>query len=540
MPDKLPQKIIEIIETAQKLTKNVYSTFDGKNAYSFNDQLRMAASLSEDRSVRVAVNELLHDLGQYFKGVGISQSKSDTQVFIEKDDLEARLTLLPPRSGGRFCSVHDLMRDVKALGIIHGVNMAAINAAWEKLTTKEEMILQLPIARGVPPKPTEEPQVEYVSKVLDKNLVFSEQGWVLQDFYTMMEHVEAGGVIAKVLPPTPGQPGVSVMAKEIPAPAPARSLPVKLGTNVKLAASGRELVATSAGFLVLEGDSLDVVPFYVVNGHLTSGANEISFNGNILVRGYVSGPLTLKGEDIYIEGNAEAASLFATGDVFIRGGIVGKKSGLVECDGKLFAHSISDAVIEALDDVVVRNSIVYSDVTSNSRLVVEAGVGVVVGGTVAALKGIVARSIGSDFGTFTKTSVGKDFLTPKRLQKVEEKIRVYEEKLAKIQDLKKKISDAGINLLNLPPEKQDILLSLLKHETQTRELMESLKRTRGKFQRAVEDILSASIKVLDKMHPPVQVQICESIKEIRERLNSVVLTLDAAKQIITRFGEIAR
>ncbi|MDQ7778291.1 MAG: FapA family protein [Planctomycetota bacterium] len=536
MSERLPPKLDEIVQKAKKLTDNIYSTFDGKNAYTFSDQVRQAASLTEDRGVKISVNELLHELSQYFSGVGPTPTSNDALVIIDKDDFEARLTLVPPRSGGRTFTLQNLTQDLKASGVIHGLNIAAVNAAWEKLTKKEEMILGLAVARGVPPTGGEGPSIEYLSKIFDKNLIFGENGWSLPDFYSILQHVDAGHTIARILTPAAGQPGISIAGRPVPPPTP-RSVPIKLGGNLKYSATGKDLVSGAAGIPVLEETTVDVVPFYLVSGDLTASAGEVSFNGNILVRGNIIGPLTVRAEDIYVEGNVEAASLFATGDIFVRGAIVGKNSGVVECDGRLYAHSISDATVEALDDIVVRNSIVYSDVTSNSKLIVEAGVGVVVGGSVAALKEIVARSIGSDFGTFTKTSVGKDFLTPRRIQKMEDRIKMYEQKLAKIGEMKKKMSEAGINLLNLPPEKQDMFLSVLKHETKTRELMDSLKRTRGKFQRAVEQILSASIKVLEKMHPPVQVQICEAIQEIRERLNTVVLTLGDTGRIVTKSGD---
>jgi uncharacterized protein (DUF342 family) len=157
--------------------------------------------------------------------------------------------------------------------------------------------------------------------------------------------------------------------------------------------------------------------------------------------------------------------------------------------------------------------------------------GAIFGGTVAALKEICAQQIGSDFAAYTTTIVGKDFLTPRRLARVEQKIREYEEILAKIALVKKRLSEHEVNLANLPPQQQDIYIALLQREAQALQELNSLRRAKEKFDRAIEDFLSASIEVVESLHPPVKVQICSAVEEITQQMQRVTLVLDRGNRV---------
>ena len=203
----------------------------------------------------------------------------------------------------------------------------------------------------------------------------------------------------------------------------------------------------------------------------------------------------------------------------------------------MYARAISDANVQSLGDVVVRNSITYSDVTSNGEVKVVAEQGALVGGNISALRAITARNVGSDFGTYTTTSVGVDFLTPRRLSRIDQRIREYEENLSKIDLLKQKLSAAKVDISKLPPEKQDLYISVLQKEIKTREELNSLRRSKEKFDRAIKDFLKASIRVLENLHPPVKVQIGDAIEEIRERMHKVTLVLDPENKIFAKTEE---
>ncbi|MHC4607223.1 MAG: DUF342 domain-containing protein [Planctomycetota bacterium] len=513
---------------AAELVDTVECSFDGSTAYSVEEYLRSALSLEEDREKRVEISLLLSDFKQFYQGLAASRQDASAQVVLRIAPDRANLTLSPPRSGGRHVDFDEVMRRVHLEGITEGLSQAAVQAAVEKVVKKEETIWLLQIASSTPSEPGEDATIEFKTPLFDKSIFFTGDP-VEADLATFVENVEAGETVAEVRPATPGKPGVDVRGEESP-PIPGKDLQLRLGAGLQRSGDGRSVVALVNGTVVLGDDSVDIVPFYVVKGDLEAG-QDVRQNGHVMVTGSVTGPVSVRAEDIFIGGSAEAASLSGTGDIYVGGGIVGKKTGRVEADGRVFARSISDATVQAFGDVTVRTSITYSEVASNGVVRVVAERGALVGGTVSALKGIETKNVGSDFGTYTTTAAGVDFLTPKRIERIEKRIREYEDNLSKIDLLKRKLAEAKVDVSKLPPEKQDLYISVLQKEIRTREELNSLRRSREKFDRAITDFLEASIRILENLHPPVKVQIGQTIQEIRERMEKVTLVLDGEKQI---------
>ncbi len=358
--------------------------------------------------------------------------------------------------------------------------------------------------------------IEYLTRPFPKDRFLDPRAAPPQDLLQLVETVQPARIVARIRPP-----------------APAGALPggLKLGDGARVV--GREVLAVVQGALTVGEGKLDVIPFYVVAGD-AAPSQDIAFFGNVLVAGDVREGATLQAEDVYVAGNAQAATITAKGDVWVGGEIAGMGQGTVEAHGRVFARSISNATVQGLGDILVRDAITYSEVTSNSRVIVAAERGAMVGGTVSALRGIVARNIGSDFGALTQMTVGRDFLTVQRLMGLEQRIKAHEEGLARIAELKRQIGVETASFMKIPREKQDLYISLLQKEDKIGEELMSLRRGKERFDQAMKEFLQASIQVLEKLHPPVQIQIGQAIETIRERLEGVVLVLGQDNKIAVR------
>jgi uncharacterized protein (DUF342 family) len=306
--------------------------------------------------------------------------------------------------------------------------------------------------------------------------------------------------------------------------------------GVALSKDGNKLLATSRGVIVLDGEGVAVVPLFYVPGDVTEEGEPIEFPGHVLVEGHVLGPVSIRCEDLYVRGNVEAATIEASGDVCVGGGILGKEGGTLLVQGKVTARSIQDATIEAGGDTVVRDSIAYSNITSNGMVHVVANQGSIVGGTISDLEKIEARRIGSDFGAQTTMIVGKDFLTSRRLTRIDQGIRTHQETLSKIELIKQRLAQGGVQSASLLPGQQDVLIALLQREAKARDEHRSLVRARSLLGQALKDFLSASIRVIEELTPPVKVQICSAVEEIGQRMGRVVLMLDRDHKVFAMKG----
>lgn len=527
MIQSVPPRLAEVLKKAEALIGSVESAFDGGTVFTVEERLRSEQSLEEDRDRRVRINYLLTELQHYYQAPAASKRDADAQVLVHDTQASAYLTLVPPRPGGHMPSFADVMANVTAAGITHGVNHAILEAAFQKFQKKNGMIYAVKFADCTLPRGGEAPKVKMRVAAFQKAPLFASDKPFTAEMPAEVATVASGQIVADVMPGSAGSPGVSVRGESIPAIG-GGTTKVSHGDGLKTSPDGRQIVAAMNGVLVAAGEHLDVVPFYVVSGDLAA-EQSVAFNGNVFVTGNIYGPIEIRCEDLYVGGSMESATVDATGDLYIQGGIVGKRVGRITTTGSVFTRFISDGTVEAMGDILARDSITYSDVTSNGRIVVASTNGTIFGGTVAALKEISATKIGSEFGSYTTTIAGKDFLTKRQLDRIDAKIRGYEETLYKIDLIKKKLSDTK----GAPggASAQDVIIALLQKEIKAREELASLKRSKEKFDKAMKDFLTASIRAIDQLNPPVKVQICSAVEEITKRMNRVVLVLDRENKV---------
>ena len=481
-----------------------------------------------------AGREIVRALRGYFKTPAASSREGNAQAVIDISGggLTASLTLLPPHRGGGIIGTEAVLREFDLHHVKVGRNLDAIRAAVAACQRTGEIVYRVEAARGREPGRPADGAIELDVAHLDKEKLVAGTEWLREHVPPMLESVVRGQRLGTYHPPVPGEPGVSVKGKNL-VPAPPAELAVEPGPGVKLGRSSGSLKAEAAGQVVLDAKRLDVVPLFVVEGDRTGEEGDLLFRGDVIVTGNVSG-CRIEAEDVIVFGRADRVRIQAYGDVVVGGGLIGKKEGAVYADGRVSAHHVADATIEALGDVEISGTVTYTDVTTLGRLVVAGGRSQIVGGRAAAFRGIEAREIGSDFGTYTETAVGVDFLTERRLTRIKERLARHEENLRKIGALKKKLAKKGLDPARLSPQKQDVYLSVLRKEARSKREIEALARRMDRFSDALEPFLEASVRVLGTFHPPVRVQIGDTVREIEERLAAVEVYRDRREGIRTR------
>jgi uncharacterized protein (DUF342 family) len=495
----------------------------------------LEATLTADAA---EMRELAGRLREYFRGASPEGSGNDGFCFAEVTDFGLRcyLTVFPPRRGGRQISAEECFRELDALRVTLGLDESRVRAAVAEVQAGGDVVPWVLVAEGRAPTEPRRAQLELVVPHVTKSDLRLDARWLREHLPECLRELKEGEVVGRYRPPAAGEPGTSVRGKPIPARSPGE-LAVELGSGLKgrYSASG-EIHAISPGQLVLDARRLEVMPLFLVEGDLAPDAPAIDFRGLVVVLGNLCGQ-KVDADEVIVAGNCERSEVRSAGDVFVGGGVIGKKEGRIFADGRVAARHVSDAEVEALGEIIVTNTITYSEVTSNGRVIVTAERGSIVGGRVAALRGIEARSVGSDFGTYTVTAVGRDFLTGRRLERLREVIALHEDNLEKIDALKSKLARHRVDVKKLPPAKQDIYLGVLRKEARSRQELEGLIRRRDRLSRVLSDVLEATIRIREELYPPVRVEIADAIREIEERLRRVVVFRDGDRGIVTRADE---
>ncbi len=501
-------------------------------------ELRAVLQAETDPLRRQHITNLLNDLRTYFRSPSVANPEINDGlilIHITPDGFTAAVTLTPPRGLANIPTEVTVRSALERAGIRHGIDMLAVERLLEVLRKDNDLVWQAVIARGEPALPARPTRIEFRVKVIDKAQLRQQVSSMPDRLTPFWEPVDEGTLIGILRPPAPGVAGRDVYDRTI-APAEARHVAFNFGEEIALNPANNTLTAQAAGYVVADGSHLNIVPFYVIDDPAHRALGDLTFAGAVFVRGNLQGPGSVQCEDLFVLGNCEQANITAQGDVFIAGGVIGHRQGTIDADGGVYAGFVSEAGITALGEVVVANAIINSKVISNDAVRVTSEKGMITGGTIQALKEIVVRTIGSEFGMLTETVVGKDFLTTQRLEEIAHKIKLHEDNLRRIAELKNELVRAKVRVEKLPRDKQEIYIGVLRKEQQSLAELRSLNRRKARLSQGLKEFLTACIRVLDGIYPPVRVQVVNDIMEITKKLTAVTLQYDKNVGIVSNFG----
>jgi uncharacterized protein (DUF342 family) len=523
---------MDLIRKAEDLIGTVESRFEGTQVVSVEDLVRRAIETEADVARLRRLSLLLSEFERSHRSAPEASASESDSLLVEESSFEARLTLLPRLRNGKPLSSEYLLQKLKERGIVHGIREAVLLAA-AACSNRGETIYRLVVAAGDSGQSGEDGCVSFAVKAFDKRLLLDPDQPFFGDLAALVEDVKAGAVLARVTPATPGRPGRDIHGTAQPA-SPGKPITLGIGEGLQLVSEGSEIHALVRGSLVVGEDSLDVVPFHVVEGHLGVG-QDIAFDGNVLVSGHVTGPLRIQARDIYVAGNAEGVQLSASGDVWVGGTIQGKAA--IEAEGRVLARSVSDSSVRAIGDVLIQDSIIESRVTSSGRVTTRASSGVIEGGEVSGFRGVSTHTLGSSYGLNTRVKVGVEDLRAPLLAALDKRIRENEDSLSKIDELKARLASSGLSVRQLGPEQQMNYISVLRREIQSLEELRALRRRRKRVDSGKAEGVPPGVSVAGPLHPPVMVEIGEVSQVIQEPLLGVVLVMGPDRRISARKEE---
>ena len=500
-------------------------------------RLKRRLDVESDAVRKKQLAGVLADLRAYFyaPSPGLAET-TNGQVLVNAsaDALTAYLTVTPPRGTGSIPTTNRVMAAFHQINVKYGVDMEAVEKALKIVREDGDVVWRTVVARGEPPIQGRREWVDFDVPVVDKTALRASIDSFSSLFSSLWDPVKEDDVIGRVREPEPGVPGKTVFGASLRAER-TGDRPIDFGEGIE---RGKDdvLTARASGYVVTDSNRVDIIPFYIMDPPKAGSGDDLSFPGAVFVRGDLQGFGTIQCEDVFVQGNCEHVKIIAQGDVFISGGVMGHRRTSIDADGGVYTAFVSEAKVSALGEIVVSNAVINSHVTSNDSVRVTSEKGMITGGTTQALKDIVVQTIGSEFGMLTETVVGKDFLTTQRLEVIREKIRLHENNLYRIQNLKQELVKARVRVEELPPEKQEIYIGVLRKEAQSRTELQSLTRKKKRLRQSLQEFLSASVQVLKSLYPPFRVQIVNEIKDVKEKLNAVTLKYDVHQGIVSRFS----
>ena len=395
--------------------------------------------------------------------------------FLSADKLYAWLFVFPPVGGGA-----DLSRDMIYQALVEREIAFGVDTRLaDRLAHGDRRYFTLYlIAKGKPAFDGKNGNiVDNFPRVIERVLEVNEYDQVDYTALNLIRNVKQGEEICRLIRPTEGEPGRTVLDQEIPAKS-GKSVPLPKGRNTEISEDGISLLASIAGHVEYTGRSFQVKPVLDVPGNVDFSTGNINFLGDVNIKGDVLSGFTVRAMgNIQVGGAVEAGSTVeAGGDLVVVKGILGDGSTVVRSHRSIFSKYIENSTIyvrENLQTDCIINGSIYCD----GEVQVRSGRGSIMGGRIWAAKKITARAIGAPSECRTAITLGGLPCTNFEREVVQKELRELEQELEKMEcqldspvkssllsKLRIKLSTAELKLKQLEDELMDIKIELQEKE----------------------------------------------------------------------------
>ncbi len=351
--------------------------------------------------------------------------------FISSNKLYAWVIVLPPVNGGAELSQDMLYKAMADQRIMYGVDLRLA----DHLASDEAKYFNLYlIAKGKPAfDGTNGNIVDAFPRVLPRVLEVDEFDRVDYTALNLIRNVKEGEEICRLIKPTEGEPGCTVLGQEIPARS-GKSVPLPKGRNTEISEDGTLLLASISGDVEFTGHSFQVKPVLDIPGNVDFSTGSINFLGDVNIRGDVLSGFTVRAMGtVQVAGVVEAGSTVeAGGDLIVVKGILGDGTTVIRSHRSIFSKYIENSTIyvrENLQTDCIINSYIYSD----GEVLVRSGRGTIIGGRIWAAKKISASAVGARSECRTAVALGGLPCTNFERELVQRELKVLEMELEKLE-----------------------------------------------------------------------------------------------------------
>jgi len=449
----------------------------------------------------------------------------DSEVIVEvaDDDMQAFLTVTEP-DGGNETNKETIMEKLKEKGVVYGID----EKSFDDVLLDKKFNERIVVANGLLPQSGMDAHIRYKFDPGEKKKgKLLEDGRIDYKSVSNIVNVVKGEVLAEFVPPTEGEPGKDVLGTEVsPEPGADVSIEAFAGKGVRISEDGEKIIAEIDGQVVVENDKLNVYPVYVVDGDVNLNVGNIDFIGSVMVKGSVLDGFDIKAKgNIEVENNIGASRVEATGDILVRGGILGKDTGYVKSLGNIEAKFIENSNIEAKKNIVVHKAVMRSQLKANRILVTESK-GLIVGGTIKARDLVECITLGSHFATKTNVIIGIKDKILERMEEIDAEVEKIHDDTEKVQEATDSLDTIRKRLGKLPDDKEEKLNKFRLLAEQLEEKSEKLMEERDELEEEMEAGHSGKLKVKNVIYPGVTITIRKGIMQVKDEIKFASIIYD--------------
>lgn len=449
-------------------------------------------------------------------------------VDVALDKMKVHCRFYPPASGGKWMDAAEIVNDLQSRQIKFGIDQGAIQGFLKN----REYCRDYTFAFGTPPEHGTDAKIEYFFNTnLNLKPKKNEDGSVDYRDLNTISHVNAGDILARLIPEDPGKPGKDVYGNDIN-PRSVRKKTLSFANNIRANEEGTEIYSEVTGHASLVNGKVFVSDVYDVPADVDNSVGNVEYDGNVHIAGSVKGGFSVKAKgDIIVEGVVEDAELEAGGQIIVKRGIHGKGKGRLTADGNIICQFIENAIVSS-GGFIETDSILHSRVSAFSEVHANGKKGFITGGLIRAGALVEAQTIGSEMGSDTRVEVGSDPNKKERFQQLKTIIAEETEELDKVKTIlatyMKKLQEGE----KLPPERMEYVQKIAYDYKAKKEEIEPLKAEYSMLQRELMLANGAKIQIRKTIYSGVTIAVSDMEMRIKDEQNFC--------QYMKKNGEIVR
>lgn len=353
--------------------------------------------------VNLSANQRLAQAKPKKEGEPLPSLPAQAAVFVSGNQMAAWLLIYPSMGKGAPPDRKMLTRALRDAGVSHGVDDELLDILPEQ---PDSFFRLYAVAQGTAPVHGKDGYVvDLFPRKTQHKFVTDDYGQIDYNNLNLVHNIAQGDVICRMIPPTSGTPGRTVLGKELPA-RDGRSAAAPAGRNTRLSDDGGALLATQSGHVEFNGRSFQVNPVMDIPGNVDYSVGNINFVGDVHIHGDVLSGFSVRSMgSITVDGVVEACSIEAGRDLTVVKGIVGNEQAVIRAQRSIYTKYLENSCVYARDSLqadCIVNCEVYSDGVVQART----GRGTIIGGRVWAAQEVSASTVGTQSEVPTAICLG--------------------------------------------------------------------------------------------------------------------------------------
>ncbi len=443
---------------------------------------------------------------------------------ISEDAIDVTGTIHAKDFKGRHITPAQIEKEMRDLGVVIDIDSDDLDAKLKQARSHNLPLFDQIIVAGKHPVPGRDGWLEYLVSTREATGTEDESGRLNFRDRGSYPLVEPGQIIGRLHAPTPGEGGIDIYGKTIPASG-GRELHVHLGENVMVHDDKTTFESRAKGIMVMEKGVLSVTDCLLIPGNVDLSTGNLKLeHGSVKIAGSIQAGFTVSApKHVIVQGSVESATVYAGGNIEVSGGILMPDGGSITAEGDVTANYTTNAIINAGGDVHISNDITNTEINAEGRLFATSGKGHIQGGKIVTARGMAINEVGSELGVATCITVSIEHAEDEELRQERAKVK---KAISKIDDALGQ-EPAAVILERTPPQKRVAVAEVLKHRITLvkRRKHISEKLTQMALARQ-EELAGIKIKVMRLLHPGTTIKFGAKQRLITKRTEASTIYWD--------------